>query len=312
MIALGGLTRLTRSGLSIVEWKPVTGILPPLNESQWQEQFELYQNSPEYLQINSHFQIEDYKKIFFWEYLHRLFGRIIFIISVVVAIFLWRRQLLKLSHALLLPLVVLSQGLVGWLMVRSGLNSRPHVSQYMLAMHFFTALLLVYLIIWIDDRIRQKTKVILLLKQKLLFLLVGLLLFLQVFWGNLVSGLKAGYYFNSYPLMYGRFFPVDGLNLHPEYLNFFENPATVQWVHRWLAVLLFTMIGVFAFTFLKNKKKTCVERDVYQLFVIALIQLALGVSTLVLSVPMYLAVFHQVVATLLVSQYFVLSHKIQI
>lgn len=312
MISLGGVTRLTRSGLSIVEWKPVSGVLPPLNESQWQLQFELYQKSPEYLQINNHFQIEDYKKIFFWEYLHRLLGRIIFVVSCCVGFFLWRRHSLKFKHALLLPLLVLSQGLIGWLMVRSGLNSRPHVSHYMLAMHFFAALLLIYMIVWIYFQLFRNEKIRILPKQRSLFFLTGLFLFLQIFWGNLVSGLKAGYYYNSYPLMYGRFFPADGFNLQPLFLNFFENPATVQWVHRWLGILLFTVISLLAVGFLKNKKKTGIEPDMYKLFAIALIQLVLGVSTLVLSIPIYLAVFHQVVATLLVSQYFVLSRKIQI
>lgn len=176
MIAVGGITRLTRSGLSIVEWRPVTGLLPPLTEDQWKIQFELYQKSPEFQIVNSHFSLKEYKSIFFWEYLHRLLGRLIFFFSLMPGAWLWRKKQIHGKTVIQLTLLVAVQGLVGWLMVKTGLNTRPSVSPFMLALHFFFALGLltgIFSQFFQNQRPQQAEAQT---KDRLLFLSLGLLM----------------------------------------------------------------------------------------------------------------------------------------
>ena len=303
MFLLGGVTRLTRSGLSIVEWKPITGILPPMNETAWQEQFTLYQSSPEYQKINNHFQLEDYKNIFYWEYFHRLLGRILFFVSLVPGIYFWRKKQFPGARTAAIPLLVAAQGLVGWLMVKSGLNIRPHVSHYMLALHFFSAFILALVVLKFRfDLFNNKNRLIIPQKLYRQSLWIGAALVIQIFYGCLVSGLKAGFAFNTYPLMGDQFFPPAGLALDPWWINIFENPTTVQWIHRWWAIVVMTLILVFLKKLWTEYPES--KKSVFHLGGILVLQVILGISTLILNVPTSLAATHQMVAALLGCGYF--------
>lgn len=304
MIAIGGITRLTRSGLSIVEWRPVSGIVPPLTEDAWQAQFELYQKSPEFLQVNSHFGIEDYKNIFIWEYLHRLLGRIIFLFALIPGLILWRRKKVALRLVLLLSGLVAFQGLIGWLMVKSGLNHAPHVSPFMLALHFFSALTVALVAHFHASKMRAPLLVDLSESQKLLMRTFGVILLLQIFYGCLTSGWKAGFAFNTYPLMGGDFFPPGGWMQEPGWVNLFSNPATVQWVHRWLAFAVLFLAGLGARSFLKTPHWAQMRGPLIHLLAVIGAQISLGIFNIIFAVPTWLAVAHQLMASVLVITYF--------
>ncbi len=304
MISVGGITRLTRSGLSIVEWKPVSGIVPPITESDWQAQFELYKQSPEFLKINSHFELSDYKRIFFWEYVHRVLGRIIFLFVLLPGLYLWRKGEESARFVFGLAAFIAFQGLIGWLMVTTGLNTKPHVSPFMLALHFFMALGALHIAAYRYYKLIPSFEVSLSGKEEKWFKALGILLMLQVFWGCLVGGLKAGIGFNDYPFMNGNIFPEGGMALTPLFLNFLENPGTVQFIHRWLGILVF--IALVA-TYLKIKKSSLAPvylRSLHVLLGLTVIQIILGILTIIYVVPTSLAATHQLVAAILVLTYF--------
>lgn len=304
MISVGGITRLTRSGLSIVEWKPISGIIPPITEQDWQAQFELYQKSPEYQHINSHFELSDYKRIFIWEYLHRVLGRLIFLFVVIPGFILWRKKIVSGRLVLGLSSLIALQGLIGWLMVKSGLNTKPMVSPYMLALHFFSALIV--LLVGFYHYLKTKT---LLLKSisKINFQLLratGILLAIQIFYGCLVSGFKAGYGYNTYPLMNGQFFPAEGYFFQPFILNFFENTATIQWTHRWFGILVFLQIIGMIYFISKSESWAALKKPLLVFLGITVVQIILGILNIIYVVPVSLAATHQLVAALLVLSYF--------
>lgn len=304
MISIGGITRLTRSGLSIVEWKPVSGIIPPITEQDWQQQFEMYKQTPEYNHVNSHFELSDYKSIFIWEYLHRVLGRIIFLFIVIPGIYLWRKKIVSGKLVFLLSALVASQGLIGWLMVKTGLNVKPHVSPFMLALHFFTALSVLLVGFYNYISTRPPWSLGLNKSEKAYFSFFGCLLGFQIFYGCLTSGLKAGVGYNTYPLMNGEFFPEGGLFFSPVILNFFENPATVQWTHRWLGI---SVALFFVLTWYSLKKSTAwpqIKNSFHLLFAVILLQVVLGILNIIYVVPVSLAAIHQFVAALLVLCYF--------
>lgn len=312
MISIGGITRLTRSGLSIVEWKPIVGMIPPLSEQAWQEQFELYKKTPEYNHVNSHFELSDYKQIFLWEYLHRVLGRIIFLFVVLPGVYLWRKKLVAGRLVFALAALVAMQGLIGWLMVKSGLNVKPHVSPFMLSLHFFTALGVLLFAYFHFLKTENHLQTYVENKQRSSLNIFGLLLSMQIFFGCLTSGLKAGVGYNTYPLMNGQFFPDGGLFFKPIILNFFENPATVQWTHRWLGVtvllsLIFTFLLLKKYNFWKQIKTTFVL-----LMCVICFQIVIGILNILMVVPIPLAAFHQFVATVLVLIYFKLIYLLPI
>ncbi|MGZ3726922.1 MAG: COX15/CtaA family protein [Pseudobdellovibrio sp.] len=312
MVFVGGVTRLTRSGLSIVEWKPISGIVPPLTESAWQEQFDLYKQTPEFTHVNSQFELSDYKQIFMWEYVHRVLGRLIFLFIVIPGAILWRKRLVSGKLVLSLAGLVALQGLIGWLMVKSGLNVKPHVSPFMLALHFFTAVGVLlfayynYLKTYAPERIEVS------LMQKAHLRLFGFLLVMQIFFGCITSGLKAGIGYNTYPLMNGDFFPTGGLFFSPLILNFVENPATVQWTHRWLgmSVLISFIVNVVIFSKFSFWKK--IRPGFLILFAAVSLQVLLGILNIIFVVPVPLAATHQLVATLLIVLYFRLFYLLPV
>ena len=304
MVSVGGITRLTRSGLSIVEWKPVSGIIPPITETDWQQQFDLYKQTPEYTNVNTNFQLSDYKEIFMWEYLHRVLGRLIFLFVVVPGFFLWRKKIVSGRLVFLLAGLVAVQGLIGWLMVKTGLNLKPHVSPFMLALHFFAALSVLLVAFYNYIKSLPSIDVELSKQQKYALFGFGILLSLQVFYGCLTSGLKAGVGYNDYPLMNGQFFPEGGLFFNPLILNFFENPATVQWTHRWLGMSAAVFLVFLAVSFMKSKSWPALKNPFLLLLGAIVLQVTLGILNILYIVPVPLAALHQFVAALLVLCYF--------
>ena len=295
MIALGGVTRLEGAGLSMVSWRPLTGWLPPLTQSAWDQAFGLYKTSPEFKQINFMFSLSDFKTIFWLEYLHRLLGRLMGLVFFVPGVFFWIKgwltQQLKRRFVGML-LLGGSQGLMGWYMVKSGLVDQPHVSPYRLAGHLFLALALYVWIFWtalsLNPKARNPTSSV---QRLFLWLLVPLTL--TIFYGALVAGLKAGLIYNTFPLMNGTMLPEDGWALMPWYKNLFENPAMVQFIHRWLACG--TAVVIFGACVYAKRTTTspALKRALLCVQLAILMQVALGIATLLTHVPTTLAILHQ-------------------
>lgn len=302
MIGVGGITRLTRSGLSIVEWNVVMGTLPPLTEEAWQSQFELYQKTPEFQKINAHFELSDYKRIFFWEYFHRLLGRLIFFTALVPGLILVRRKQATMKEVFILSGLVALQGFIGWFMVKSGLTHMPRVSPYRLTFHYLTALSILGVVFWwflksIHEHLQFKpVQHPLKIKLSLWGLCFGF--FIQLIYGGLTAGLKAGFVYNTYPLMERSFFPPQPFAMDPWFVNLFENVSTVQWIHRWNAVFVLLLAGHF-YRNLKASGNKFYEKSGKALLHVLAFQVGLGILTLVLKVPVWLGVIHQVFAAIL-------------
>jgi len=304
MVIIGGITRLTQSGLSMVHWKPLH-FLPPLNEVQWQEEFAAYQTSPEFQHFNAHFTLSDFKSIYFWEYLHRLIGRIMGLVFFIPFVYFYVTKKIE-SRRLLGQLLLIFawgglQGFLGWYMVKSGLVDNPHVSHYRLAIHLITAFTMVSYMYGVTLELQhpkatsQPNKL-----SKWPIFLYFIILF-QIVYGAFTAGLKAGYLYSTYPLMQNAFFPSDAVQAFRSsgVLSFFENHATVQFTHRWLGfIVLGLVIGMYIQ--LKNKATSAHFKQAFLTVVILItLQFTLGVLTLLLHVPIVLAVLHQLVAALL-------------
>lgn len=300
MVVLGGFTRLTESGLSMTGWRPVTGWFPPLSVEEWQAHFDAYRSSPEYQKINAGMSLDEYKEIFWLEYLHRLWGRFIGIaFAVPFAFFLIKGWL---SRPMIIRLSVLFalgglQGVIGWWMVKSGLVDRPDVSQYRLAVHLLMAFLIIGLALWNAlNLLSYKTCVVRPQIQRFSTLIVGVV-FVTVFSGALVAGLNAGMIYNTFPLMQGQVFPTEGFAMSPWYKNFFEDLATVQFQHRILAVVsALLVVGLWVRL---RKFDTGLGYRANLMLVVVLAQVAMGISTLLLVVPIPLAAAHQAGAVVL-------------
>lgn|SRR3989338_5522418 len=312
MVVIGGITRLTRSGLSIVEWQPVTGILPPLTEQAWQETFEKYQGSPEFQQVNRWMGLRDFKKIFFWEYIHRLFGRLIgFIFFIPYLFFLMRGRLesglrKKLFVALLLGGL---EGVVGWLMVKSGLVDQPRVSHYRLTVHLGIALLVFGYLFWILlDLLSPPRGGTGSPGPRRFSLGVTAAVCLQILYGGLTAGLRAGYGYNTFPKMGEGWWPAGMLALEPWGLNFFENHATVQFLHRlfgWGVLAL--AVGFWIWSRAANLHR----RKADLLLGATAAQFLLGVFTLILVIPVGVATLHQAFAILLLAVALLVNHRLR-
>ncbi|OFZ11089.1 MAG: hypothetical protein A2Z20_04155 [Bdellovibrionales bacterium RBG_16_40_8] len=299
MVSVGGTTRMTRSGLSITEWQPVSGILPPINESDWVEYFEKYKVTPEFQEVNSHFALSDYKKIFFWEYLHRLLGRVIFFYALIPGLWLWRKKMAEGKLVFALPAMVALQGLVGWLMVKSGLKSLPAVSPFMLALHFFMALATLIVAYYYLSKRRSRLVVQLTKLQKVLLFILGVLLLFQVFYGCLTSGFRAGLYFCSFPKMGDSYLPDIAMSITPVLNNFFINPVMIQWVHRWLGIGVLIIVYLSAIVFIAQSGRQFFRAFIHLISIVT-IQVLSGILLILWVVPIPLAIFHQFFATLVV------------
>jgi cytochrome c oxidase assembly protein subunit 15 len=312
MVVLGGFTRLTESGLSMTDWRPVTGWLPPMSDAAWQSQFDGYRASPEYLKINRGMSLEQFKEIFWLEYLHRLWGRLIGLAFAVPFVFFvirrWVGKPLMLRLGLLFALGGL-QGGIGWWMVKSGLVDHPDVSQYRLAVHLMTAFLIIGLGLWYALDILAPARDTVTVRLHRLSTLACGMVFVTAFSGALVAGLNAGMIYNTFPLMLDEFFPSEGFQISPWYLNFFEDIPTVQFDHRWLAITTFLIVVATWFAARNAAEPT--RRRAGVLAAIAVVQVVLGISTLLLVVPIPLAAAHQAGAVALFACAVWLRHGLQ-
>jgi len=306
MVLVGGITRLTHSGLSISDYKLIHGTLPPMNEQEWKEAFELYQQYPEYQKLNSHFDLEDFKDIYFWEWLHRFIGRFIGIVFIVPFLyFLITKRLDKSTTKKAIILLIMGgfQGFLGWYMVKSGLVDRPDVSHFRLAAHLTTAFLTFAYSLWValdliyPDKKEVNTKIRNLIRIALVILL------LQIIWGAFVAGLDAGFIHNHWPLM------SEGKLMHetvyieqqPVIKNFFEGKSGVQFVHRYLAYVVVGFILAIWFKTRKVERTPLQEKGLKILLAMVFVQFLLGVLTLIYAVPLWLGIAHQIGAFFLLA-----------
>ena len=310
MVVVGGITRLTHSGLSIVEWQPIVGALPPADNDAWQEAFRKYQDTPQFRQVNPQMDLDGFKGIFWWEYVHRLLGRLIgaaFLLPLV-----WFAARGRLSRALtwrLAGIFVLGalQGAMGWYMVQSGLVDDPRVSQYRLAAHLGIALAIYAAMLWIAlDLLSPRSQE---RGPRGFAIALAALVFVQAISGSFVAGIRAGLAYNTFPLMNGHLVPPGMFVIDPWYLNFFNNIATVQFDHRLIAWLLAVLVLWF---WARTRSAAPRVKLAASLLLGALaLQIALGIATLVLVVPVPLAAAHQAGAMLVFTATLFAAHSLR-
>jgi cytochrome c oxidase assembly protein subunit 15 len=291
IVVVGGVTRLTRSGLSIVEWQPLVGAIPPLNEADWQRLFAQYRETPEFKLVNFDMSLEGFKRIFWWEYVHRLLGRVIGLVFLLPLLWFWLRRRIDKALAWKLGAVFLlgaAQGALGWYMVKSGLVEDPRVSQFRLTAHLGLALAIFSAQLWIAlDLVKARTRV-----PRGLAAALPAIVFLMALSGGMVAGLRAGYAYNSFPLMNGHVVPPEIWLLDPWWRNFGYNMATVQFVHRAFFWLLLVLVPLAWW-------RCRALGAAHALAAAFALQAALGIWTLLLGVPVALAAAHQGGAVLL-------------
>ncbi|MCB0737294.1 MAG: COX15/CtaA family protein [Bacteroidetes bacterium] len=295
MVAIGGITRLTDSGLSMVDWRPIMGSLPPLNQAEWQASFNAYKSSPEYIELNNHFTLSDYKGIFWWEFIHRSIGRLLGIVFIIPFIFFVARKRIK-GNLLKWCLVILSlgalQGYLGWYMVESGLFNRPYVSQFRLAIHLSMAFTIISVIWWVLLMIQNKER-----NQsgggiRALGLAFFALVCIQIIYGAFVAGLDAGLVHNTWPLMDGYFIHPASFGMDSLLANLTENKSGVQFVHRTLGIIVF-VFGLFLFSRSRHAFTQTQKNALTTIAIVVILQFILGIATLLAGVPLLIAVLHQ-------------------
>ena len=314
MVVVGGITRLTHSGLSISNYKLISGVIPPMNDIEWQEAFDLYKQYPEYQKLNNHFNLQDFKDIYFWEWFHRVIGRFIGLVFLLPFLyFLLTKQLSKstIKKSIILLGLGAFQGFMGWYMVKSGLVDNPDVSHYRLAAHLTTAFVTFAYTFWVAlDLIYPVNKDINKeFRDFIRFALVVLLI--QIIYGAFVAGLDAGFIHNHWPMMSeGKFMhETVFIEQQPWYKNFFEGKSGVQFAHRILAyIVVFFVIAIWQ----KSKKMTLTSlqsNGILSLLIVVIIQFLLGVFTILYQVPVWLGVAHQVGAFILLSSMIFTLHR---
>lgn len=322
MVVLGGVTRLTHSGLSMVEWKPLVGTIPPLSQADWEEVFLKYQATPEYLHVNRGMVLDEFKSIFWWEYFHRLLGRAIGVVFFLpLVFFLVRRKIdgplaLKLTGIFILGGL---QGAMGWYMVKSGLVDDPRVSQYRLTAHLGLALAIYAAMLWTALDLPKPARAANESRRWLgrYALALAALIFLMALSGGFVAGIRAGFAYNTFPLMNGHLVPPEILMLEPWWLNLFNNMATVQFNHRmiaWLLMLLMLLVLLVPAFWLMTRRVPLPPRArlaTHLFHGMLAIQVMLGTSTLLLAVPVLLAAAHQGGAVLLLTAALWAGHEIR-
>lgn len=315
IVVIGGVTRLTESGLSITEWRPISGVIPPLNDAEWVREFDRYKAIPQYQAIHADMTLAEFKTIFFWEYIHRLWGRLIGVVFALPPLwFLWKRRLSRALAPKLAAIFVLGglQGVLGWFMVKSGLADRIEVSQYRLVAHLAAALILYLVVLWVALGLRRPSSDIAAapaLRRAVTCLLA--FAFVTALAGGFVAGLRAGYVYNTFPLMNGDVLPLDYSALSPWYLNPFENPPAAQFDHRVLAELTWLFaLGLWLMSW-RFDLSASARRAFHVLALVATGQLGLGIATLLLVVPIPLAAAHQAGAVALLTAILVARHHLR-
>lgn len=305
MVIVGGITRLTDSGLSISNYKLITGTIPPIGETQWQEAFNLYKQYPEYQKLHYHFNIEDFKSIYFWEWLHRLIGRLIGLVFIIPFLyFLATKQLTKKTIKKCLVLLFLGgfQGFLGWYMVKSGLVDMPDVSHYRLAAHLTTAFLTFAATLWVALDLYYPNSKSINIKFRNLIIISYIILIIQIIYGAFVAGLKAGLLHNHWPLMNeNKFIHETVYVLEPFYKNFTENPSGIQFIHRTLAYLVIISIVILWIKGRKISVNSLQQNVLNALLVLVCCQFLLGIFTILFAVPLWLGIAHQIGAFFLLS-----------
>ncbi len=321
MVLVGGVTRLTHSGLSMVEWRPLLGAIPPLDEQEWQETFRKYQDFPQYQKLNAGMTLAEFKQIFFWEYLHRLFGRFIGVVFLLPWIwFIIRKQIPDGLNPRLAGLFFLGgmQGLMGWYMVKSGLVDNPAVSHYRLAAHLLLAFAVMVFSLLLIFRLsnRQQAQKTSKASKRLLtlsYIITGVIV-LQIVYGAFTAGLKAGFMMNTFPKMNGEWVPALAYSMTPFWHNLIENHFGIQFIHRTLGWLLLFGIGALGlsawFTPLKAQLNTTQHRAINLLLAMTATQFTLGALTIIYVVPLGLATTHQVGASILLLLAVSLNHSL--
>jgi len=313
MIIVGGLTRLTDSGLSITEWQLFSGILPPLDTNDWNYYFSLYKTTSEYKLINSSMTLEEFKVIYWWEFIHRILGRIIGLAFILPLIyFSWKKSIHK---SFLFPLysisvLILIQGLIGWYMVKSGLVDRTDVSQYRLSLHLTVAFIIFILLLW--NFLKYNDKRINFSYKKLPFslpLIFLLFIVFQISIGAFVSGLDAGRIYQTWPLMNESYFPDDSNFTDLFSLKVLELPSVVQFLHRNLAYFIFFLFLLILIIVFKNKDFAYLKRDTLLVFASLVIQIFLGIITVISGAQIIIASMHQIGSIILVSTSLILVFK---
>ena len=324
MVSIGGITRLTGSGLSITDWAPIMGAIPPLSEVAWQIAFEKYQQIPQFKLVNSGISIDEFKSLFFWEWFHRLIGRLIGVVVLVPGIYLSIRGQLSrpIAKRVLIGFILGGlQGALGWFMVKSGLSERTSVSHFRLAAHLSLALVILSYFVWLTrsvmianrsltpEKISVELAAAEFIRPK--FTLLAALFVLQIIYGAFVAGMKAGKAFNTFPLMAGSFIPGNLFELEPLWSNLFNNPATVQWIHRTLGWTVFLFAnGLWISLRVKKFPRSQVRTWTTALAHMTIVQFIVGVLTLLHAVPVGLGVFHQFGAAVIVILLTVLAHTL--
>lgn len=305
MVVVGGITRLTDSGLSMSDYKLITGTIPPLNDAEWQDAFALYQQYPEFQKLHSHFTLQDFKGIYFWEWFHRVIGRTIGLVFIIPFLyFLIRKQLTKKTVKKCLVLLGLGafQGFLGWYMVKSGLVDRPDVSHFRLAAHLTTAFLTFAATLWVALDLIYPNKKVIDTKFKNLVIVSFVLLIIQIIYGGFVAGLKAGLLHNHWPFMNeGKFMHETVYILEPFYKNLIENPSGIQFIHRTLAYLVVASIFMLWFKAREMTLTNLQQKAINALLTLVGFQFLLGVLTIIYAVPLWLGVAHQVGAFFLLT-----------
>jgi len=316
MVVIGGITRLTKSGLSIVEWDLVMGAIPPLNQEEWMVMFNKYKQFPEYQKLHYHFTLSDFKSIFWWEYLHRLIGRLIGLVFIVPFIYFWVKG--RISKSLMPKLLIIFalgafQGFLGWYMVKSGLVDKPYVSHYRLAIHLVAAFTTFAYTFWVAlTEIYKNKKLTIPIQPFLKKLTVAFLVVLavQIIYGAFVAGLKAGYVYTTWPKMGDQWIAEGVTAMQPWYVNFIEGLAGVQFLHRYIAYVLVVLAAIIWY---KARKLNLVKSQQYGVNLLVgmvLLQVLLGILTLIWSVPISLGVIHQAGAFILLAFNIYLLHQL--
>ena len=315
IIIIGGLTRLTDSGLSMTDWKPLLGVIPPLSQDKWLIVFEMYKQTPEFKIVNRSMTLEEFKFIFWWEWFHRVFARLIGVVFIIPLIyFLIKKQVSK-SLLLRLPIVFMFgifQAFVGWWMVKSGLSENPYVSPYRLTFHLLNALIIFSILLWIAMDYKHSLKTNFLSKpfsQDFLVFFSIVLVFITIGTGGFMAGTNSGQSFNTFPLMNGKIIPDDYFLEDLGIYNIFENTVAINFNHRWFSIFVFFYIIFVCFKFIKFDNKKVPKILVILVLFFLTLQVALGIVTLLSNVYLPLASMHQTNSILLLSTLLISYHQ---
>lgn len=315
IIIIGGLTRLTDSGLSMTDWRPLLGVIPPLGQDKWLIVFEMYKQTPEFKIVNRSMTLEEFKFIFWWEWFHRVFARLIGVVFIIPLIYFLIKKKVSKSLLLRLPIVFMFgifQAFVGWWMVKSGLSENPYVSPYRLTFHLLNALIIFSILLWIAMDYKHSLKTNFLSKpfsQDFLVFFSIVLVFITIGTGGFMAGTNSGQSFNTFPLMNGKIIPDDYFLEDLGMYNIFENTVAINFNHRWFSIFVFFYIIFVCFKFIKFDNKKVPKILVILVLFFLTLQVALGIVTLLSNVYLPLASMHQTNSILLLSTLLISYHQ---